>query len=138
MTNHDGFMRAIALENVKEFASKNIYARGERYFRENRVEMVSQQWNHLHLHVRGSRGAQYCVDITQLDEEIFYDCNCPGNASFDICKHIVASLFFIDKQLRDQNDPTFWQEPLNEALQLATYYPASTRKRSKQTILFLL
>ncbi len=93
MTNHHDFMRAIALENIKEFATRNIYARGQRYFRENRVELVYEQWNHLHLHVQGSGGAQYCVDISQIDEDIHYECNCPANANFDICKHIVASLF---------------------------------------------
>ena len=137
MANHNDFMRAIVEENIKEFATKNIQMRGQRYFKENRVEMVSQQADHLHLHVRGSGGAQYCVDIARLDEDIYYECNCPANASYDICKHIVASLHFIQKQVSAQNDPTRWQKQLNEVLQLANYYPKSGKTRSKQTVLFL-
>ncbi len=137
MTNNDEFMWAISQENIKEFATRTILARGQRYFSENRVDLISQQWNHLHLHVRGSRGAQYCVDIARLDEDIYYECNCPANANFDICKHIVASLYFIEKRASAQKDPNRWQKQLNDVLQTATYYPRSGKRRSKQTILFL-
>lgn len=110
---------------------------GSRYFKENRVEMISQQEDHLHLHVRGSGGAQYCIDIAQLDEDIYYDCNCPTDVSFDICKHIVAALLFIEKQVSADMDPTRWQKQLNDVLQMATYYSGTGTTRSKQTVLFL-
>ncbi|MFZ1401339.1 MAG: SNF2-related protein [Candidatus Promineifilaceae bacterium] len=99
--------------------------------------MISQQEDHLHLHVRGSGGAQYCIDIAQLDEDIYYDCNCPTDVSFDICKHIVAALLFIEKQVSADMDPTRWQKQLNDVLQMATYYSGTGTTRSKQTVLFL-
>lgn len=130
-------MRAIVEENIKEFASRKILERGQRYFKENRVEMVTEEGDHLHLHVRGSGGAQYCVDIARLDEDVYYECNCPANASYDICKHIIASLYFIEKKVSAAKDPSRWQKQLNEVLQLATYSPRSGKTRSRQTVLFL-
>ncbi|MAU00271.1 MAG: serine/threonine protein kinase [Anaerolineaceae bacterium] len=137
MTNYNEFMRTIVEDDIKEFASKNALDRGQRYFKENRVELVAEQGDHLHLHVRGSHGSQYCVDIARLDEDIYYECNCPANASFDICKHIVASLLFIEKQVFAHKDPTRWQKQLNEVVQMATYYSRTGKTRSRQTVLFL-
>ncbi|MEZ4592719.1 MAG: SNF2-related protein [Chloroflexota bacterium] len=130
-------MRSIVQENVKEFATQNSLKRGQIYFRENRVEMVSQQADHLHLHVRENARTQYCIDIAQLDDNIFYECNCPANANFDICQHIVAALLFIEKQVLADKDPTRWQKQLNDVLQLATYYERTGKTRAKQTVLFL-
>ena len=137
MTTHHNFIRAIAQENVQAFATKGGFQLGQRYFRENRVEVISQQSNHLHLHVRIGKRVQYCVDISGFGEEIIYDCSCPANINFAICEHIVAALLFIETQLAGQKEPERWRDQLDEALQLATYYPKSGKKRSRQTLLFL-
>ncbi len=137
MTNYDGILMSIVADNVKKFASRAVYNRGEHYFKENRVELISQDRGHLHLHVRGSGWSQYCVDIFDTGEGIGYQCNCPANVNFEICKHIVASLLFIEKQLAPQNRPKKWQTHLDDALRFIDYYPIQNKRRSKQTLLFL-
>lgn len=86
----------ITKEDITRYASSVVQQRGRAYFKQDRVELTDLDDDQAHLHVEGSHGMVYCIDIDlDFDGGFLADCNCPAFESYNICKHIVASILYL-------------------------------------------
>ena len=74
--------------HVRQLASGASFARGETYFKENRIRSLVQHGNVLTASVRGAQ--DYAVRLTAVDGSLQYRCSCPIGADDGFCKHSVA------------------------------------------------
>lgn len=97
-------MQKITREAVRQIASsETVFYRGMRYYAAHAVSHVT--WNESSKQYRAlvKGGSQYTV-IIEMEEEIIYHCNCPGNVKCSgACKHVVAAmLFIVDYEQREE------------------------------------
>lgn len=120
------------ITTVSPQVSRPIYQRGTTYFREKRVSLESLDNTHAHLHVDGTY--TYCVDFYANEYGLYSECNCPSEAT--ICKHVVAAFLFLQEEAARRTREgrlRSWKEPLDVALQAATY--AGTARTASPFIL---
>lgn len=136
--NNKDFFNQLAAENINRYVNHKVYNRGLTYFKNRQVELISEEQEHLHLHVQDGRFLEYCVDIFRYDGHLGYACTCPTNERYDVCKHIVAAyLFARDLQTHFAQRPSQWQNSLDTVLRIAQQFPESSAKQYKQSALFL-
>lgn len=97
-------MQRITREAVRQIASsETVFYRGMRYYAAHAVSHVT--WNESSKQYRAlvKGGSQYTVTI-EMEEELIYHCNCPGNVKHSgACKHVVAAmLFIVDYEQREE------------------------------------
>lgn len=83
-----------------------IYYRGARYFRENAVSNVT--WSKANKVYRSTvKGKNNYSVMISMGEKFSYTCNCPDYIKRkEPCKHIVATLLFIDDYMeRSEENP---------------------------------
>lgn len=110
----------IKLSNFGEFVSSKIFDRGLDYYESGTVSLVSVDNNGSYeFEVEGTE--PYTVEI-DLEGQVIADvsCTCPYNYG-PICKHLVASFLYIERELQDQDFSGF-----------GSYEEVSSKPLSKQ------
>lgn len=74
---------------LRERAGGKVFARGEEYFRDGHVELLSDDGAGVRAHVAGSD--LYAATLRGGGRTIDGHCTCPANEDFGFCKHLVAT-----------------------------------------------
>src|SRR3989344_8708303 len=74
-------------EYVRSLSTPEYFERGEKYWRQGRVELQSDG-DMIKARVSGTQIYEVAVDLTTLD----FDCNCPAFSGKYLCKHVIAAL----------------------------------------------
>ncbi len=85
------------LESIGRNISRAIKLRGQDYFIKNAVRILFADADFVSAQVAGSQ--DYEVDIEREQDVLIYSCDCPFfEESFQVCKHIWATLLELEKQ----------------------------------------
>lgn len=79
---------------VRDAAGDKIFARGETYHREGRVEIVSLTPRRITAQVLGEQ--RYRVTLASRTERIDGECSCPAFDDWGFCKHMVATALAVN------------------------------------------
>ena len=74
---------------LRELAGAKVFARGEAYYRDGQVEILSMGPDRVLARVAGSE--DYRVELTGRDAHIDGECSCPAFEDWGFCKHMVAT-----------------------------------------------
>lgn len=77
------------VETLRTLAGEAVFARGESYFREARVEIVSVDASSVRASVAGSD--TYAVELRNTGKDVFGSCTCVAFSEWGFCKHLVAT-----------------------------------------------
>lgn len=92
-------------ETIIRNSPRPVQTRGMAYFTQNKVELISLDDEHAHLHVEGRYVEPYCVDIElDFDDDILVDCDCAAFEPYQACKHIVAALLHLKEKAASLSD----------------------------------
>lgn len=102
----------ITHEQLISYAGRDIYNRGLRYYKQNKVRLKDVELMRFEALVNGTD--EYIVYAEQVGDRIYGSCTCPY---WTTCKHIVAALlaakdFYeknLDKLLYEKSHPS-WQK----------------------------
>jgi len=119
-------------DTLRGLAGNTVYLRGNLYYRQNRVELITNGNNAAHLHVFGSQS--YCVDIWLENGNAQYGCTCPYAMGHYFCKHMVAAGLYLRDYFRS-NDPQLWRNKLTQAF-MALKSPSRTASGRPSYLLF--
>ena len=94
------------MRNWKDYFQKHILERGLDYYNSNAVRIYLHDSDHVEAQVAGSK--IYNIAIYFSDSQItdMY-CECPYFEDYDYCKHLSATLFYIDdhpEMLKENED----------------------------------
>ena len=90
------FAHVLHRASVLRLAGSPIFERGQRYFREGRVETIARDGARLIARVRGTE--RYDVALWVRGDALAYSCTCPFAAE-TFCKHCVATaLAWLDQR----------------------------------------
>lgn len=81
-------LSALTPTALPQLADAKSFARGQAYFADGRVGLLSERSGRIVAIVHGSES--YSVELWQEGAELEYDCSCPRGAEGDFCKHCVA------------------------------------------------
>ncbi len=113
----------------------NAYRRGSAYYQEGRVIVQSFDGHETTCRVHGHHGI-YSVAITAASRgSIDMTCTCPQAERAPICKHMIASLFAIQKYL-DEEGGDQWRYRLMQALDVSRSSKSTRTPRARYAILF--
>ena len=76
------------VDALRERAGEKIFARGEAYHRDGRVEVLVLEPQRVLAQVAGSEDDR--TTLTGRGKAFGGDCDCPAFAEWDFCKHMVA------------------------------------------------
>lgn len=79
---------------LRERAGAKVFARGENYFRDGHVELLSDDGASVRARVEGSE--LYAVTLRGAGRTIDGDCTCPAIEDFGFCKHLVATALAVN------------------------------------------
>lgn len=77
------------VDALRDLAGKTVFARGEAYFREDRVELLAVGPDRVLAQVNGTES--YRVELAGSGRAFDGRCSCPAFEDQDFCKHMVAS-----------------------------------------------
>ena len=87
-------------ESALEFFDDVIFKRGLNYFYEDRVQDVSKRKDNFYSTVEGTYPYKVKIKVKYDDIEDMY-CNCPYAEDGNYCKHMAATLIYIEQNLED-------------------------------------
>jgi len=90
------------MDTVRKAAGGKIFARGEAYHREGRVEILSLGSHRVTARVLG--GQRYRVLLERRTGRIDGECSCPAYDDWDFCKHMVAAALAANARTADGPD----------------------------------
>ena len=94
---------------LRRLAGDKVFARGEAYHRDGRVEILSVESERILARVSGSE--DYRTELTGSTKRIGGACDCPAFADWGFCKHLVATALAVNAA--GNEDPTTTETPLN-------------------------
>ena len=74
---------------LRELAGDKVFARGEAYFREGQVTIISLEPKRVLAQVAGSE--DYRAELRWRGKRIDGECSCPAFEDWGFCKHLVAT-----------------------------------------------
>lgn len=77
------------VDALREHAGRTVFARGETYFREDRVELLAITPDRVLAHVSGTEG--YRAELTGGGRSFDGECTCRAFEDHGFCKHLVAA-----------------------------------------------
>src|SRR5919197_5163987 len=77
------------LDTVRELAGGKAFARGQEYYRDGSVELLSVTPKRVVAQVAGTE--DYRTVLTGRGTEIDGECSCPAFEDWGFCKHMVAT-----------------------------------------------
>ena len=77
------------VETLRELAGDKVFARGEAYHRDGKVQILSIDRRRVLAQVEGTD--DYRTELTGRDREIGGECSCPAFEDWGFCKHMVAA-----------------------------------------------
>lgn len=83
----------ITRSHIKNLVDEPYLSRGEEYFEDGLVQLISVSESSVKSRVVGTR--IYKVVITLQGEKLDGDCSCPAFDDFGPCKHMAATLFAV-------------------------------------------
>jgi uncharacterized Zn finger protein len=75
-------------QRLQELAGPKVYARGEEYLADNRIQLHEHTWDEAIGEVMGSQ--PYRVELRLTSKGLTADCTCPAMSDYGFCKHAVA------------------------------------------------
>ncbi len=75
-------------QRLLEMAGAKVYARGEDYYADDRVQLHEHTHDEAIAEVIGSQ--PYRVELNLTSEGLIADCTCPAMSDHGFCKHAVA------------------------------------------------
>ena len=79
---------------LQELAGPKVFARGEGYFGDGLVQILTIEPNRVMAMVAGSE--DYTVELTGRGEAIDGECSCPAFEDWGFCKHMVATALAVN------------------------------------------
>lgn len=76
------------IDALRRIAGDKVFARGEAYFRDSLVEILSIEPKRVKARVSGSE--EYITALSGHADKIGGDCSCPAIENWGWCKHLVA------------------------------------------------
>ena len=116
---------------LRAYAGRAVFLRGQKYFQDQRAELVQLAPEYARLNVTGSQ--LYTVDIEAEDDQFYASCTCAHAESGYFCKHMVAAGMLIRQRLRI-NDTQTWKDTLGSVID----GKRSEKKGYKQKPYFLM
>ena len=118
-----------------------VLERGNRYYKENRVQNFRYEDEEYRAHIIGS--ASYNVEIKiKNDDIVFARCSCPHAAKGNYCKHMAALLYAIDdkgeaakRQALERNATKIQPFQVSEDAYLKKYNPGDSTDLGGRMIL---
>lgn len=91
----------------KDYFEKHILERGLEYYNINAVRIYQYDSERIEAQVAGSRIYNVVINFSDSDITSMY-CDCPYFEGYDYCKHLAATLYYIDDhpELLDEEDYT--------------------------------
>jgi non-specific serine/threonine protein kinase len=77
----------ITTDNIKSYAGQDVFNKGLRYYKQNKVRLMDVELLNFEATVNGSD--DYIVNVELVGDKIYGSCTCPY---WTTCKHIVAAL----------------------------------------------
>lgn len=96
--NSNSKLRYNIHERMQEFFDDVIFERGLDYFYEDRVQEVCRRKGNFYSTVEGTYPYNVRIEIKDNDIEDMY-CNCPYADEGYHCKHMAATLIYIEQNL---------------------------------------
>ena len=81
--------------NWKDYFEKHILERGFDYYKSNAVRIYDYCCDEIEAQVAGSEIYNVVINFKDSDITSMY-CDCPYFEEFDYCKHLAATLYYID------------------------------------------
>jgi hypothetical protein len=88
------------IDKAQRYANPGSLTRGKTYARNGKILELSCDEGRVSSVALGSRGERYQVRLS----ESFFDCSCPYGQSGEFCKHIVATAYLADEEIRPKED----------------------------------
>ena len=79
---------------LRALAGDKVFARGEEYHREGRVEILTIERGRILAQVAGSE--DYRTELTGQNKAIGGECSCPAFEDWGFCKHMVAAALAVN------------------------------------------
>lgn len=87
---------------LREFAGAKVFARGEAYHRDGRVEILVIEPGRVLAQVAGTE--DYRAKLTGHGEDFDGECTCPAFEDWGFCKHLVATALTVNALRTDEID----------------------------------
>lgn len=129
---------ALSKKELIRASNHTTYSRGEAYFRQGRVKVISAQGSEVEAEVRGSTpGEPYQVTLafTEDGNELEYgECDCPAYEQYEgICKHIVAAVLKAQSLREAGGDLSVKRRSDNAAMQMMNAYIQSIANKAGES-----
>lgn len=114
-------LKKLKREIVKLMFSPAVYKKGLEYFSEGRVSGLTYDANHNVWTAKVLGSEAYFVEVQIEDEqrhEVKTYCDCPAYATYDACKHIVATLLAVDEHVAERKATASKKEDYERSNQL--------------------
>ena len=102
----------LSKEYIRKEAGRDIYRRGEKYYLDRRVTLISIDLEKFEAEIEGK--VPYRIKVQEIGQTIYSSCTCPY---WTTCKHVVAAML----------EALDWYEEHGEDLRLARSNPSWKR-----------
>ncbi len=100
---------------ILQRAGYSNWQRGQKYFRDDRVQLVHVGENEAVFNVQGALIYEVKFYLPPHDDDFQSECSCPWGRAGYFCKHQVASALFFGDYLRTHAIP-LWKQAIDKAL----------------------
>ena len=130
----------LTFERIKKEAGADIFRRGERYYKDNRVNLINIDLDRFDAEVKGAM--PYKVSVQEIGQNLYSSCSCPY---WTTCKHVVAAMLQAKEWYEDHaaelkhsrtNPP--WQRFFDKVLNNAPYQLPSKKTIQQWRVIYLL
>jgi hypothetical protein len=90
------------IDVLRELAGEKVFARGEAYYRDGQVEILTVEPGRVLAQVTGTE--DYRTELKGKGKDIHGECSCPAWEDWGFCKHMVATALTANDLCADQPD----------------------------------
>ena len=90
------------IDVLRELAGEKVFARGEAYYRDGQVEILTVEPGRVLAQVTGTE--DYRTELKGNGNDIDGECSCPAWEDWGFCKHMVATALTANDLRADQPD----------------------------------
>jgi len=87
---------------LRELAGAKVFVRGEAYYRDGQVEILTVEPGRVLAQVTGTE--DYRTELKGNGKDIDGECSCPAWEDWGFCKHMVATALTANDLRADQPD----------------------------------
>ena len=128
----EGWHDELSDERLRDYAGKEVFARGLTYFNEGRAKLSRDGGGNATFAVKGMQ--LYSTELYFEDMGLHVDCDCPHGRDGHFCKHMVAAALFWRGHLGGDAAPAAEPKPAKERAAKAAQTKARKRDELKAFI----